>query len=409
MKRTLYSTIPAMASVFIPAAAAAKDTMLAADNVQRLWGLLPKDWEFSASLSILIIGLVVACLVWLGFRFVMPRFTRATKTSLDDSIMTAVSGPLSKAAFTIAVWMAIESLPKALLAEPWINFIQKSVFVVIVMFIFVAGMKANRRFFDHLGDRAREDHPENEAVTLLREFYPLLRKLVAILLFIMALIAILKAFNQDVYSLVTALGVGSLAIGLAAQETLSNMFAGLTILIDRQVKPGDRIKLSDGTFGDVLDIGLRSTKVINFERNAIIIPNKTLVGERMINYSYPTEMMRGRVTVGVAYGSDIEKVLAILLEEAGKLDDIAADPAPWSYFNDFGDSSLNCMVNFYTNRYASVFDMEGTLRINVYKRLNAEGIGIPFPMRTLDTNKPLPIRMVFDEAPKPPTSDTTTD
>ena len=398
-------TLAAIASLLLSATAMADDNMLSSEKVQRLWGILPRDWEYSASLSILVIGLVVAMLVWLGFRFVIPRFTQATKTSLDDTILSAISGPVSKAAFAIAVWMSIESLPAALAEQAWIGFIQKAVFVTIVIFFLVAGMKANRRFFDHLGERAKEDHPENEAVTLLREFYPLLRKVVSILLFIMALIAVLKAFNQDIYSLVTALGVGSLAIGLAAQETLSNMFAGLTILIDRQVKPGDRIKLSDGTFGDVLDIGLRSTKVINFEKNVIIIPNKSLVGERMINFSYPTELMRGRVSVGVAYGSDIEKVLAILLEEANKLEEVVQEPAPWSYFSEFGDSSLNCMVNFYTTRYSSVFDLEGALRISIYKRFNEEGIGIPFPMQTLDTDKPLEIKMVADPKQLPTAGD----
>ncbi len=359
------------------------------------FGLIPKSWEFALSLTILLVGLLIALILRISLKHLLPRLARITKTELDDKIMAVASKPLSWAAFFVALLLAFRALPDRYTTDDFFYVIDHGIFVLIVIQLLIAGLKINRTFFDHIAKEAQNRlEDEHGKVTLIREFYPLFRKLVSVLLFTLAAIAILKAFNQDIYSLITALGVGSLAIGLAAQDTLANMFAGFTLLIDRQVKPGDRIRLPDGTVADVLDIGLRSTKLLNFEKNVMIIPNKTLVSERVINYCYPSELMRGKVEVGVAYGSDIKRVLEIMIEEAARLEDSVDDPAPWAYLKQFGASSLDCVVHFYTSRYNNTFTMENELKLAIYERFEKEGINIPFPITTLNTEEPIRVELL---------------
>ena len=359
----------------------------------QLQDFFPRGWPFAQSVSILASGLVAGLVTYGVLHFLAPRLASRTTTDLDDTLVKRISGPVSSAVFIMAALASLEALPKVYEQAMWLKALNKVLILAIIGHLLVAALRANRTVFDHVAEKAAKD-AGGRSTTLVREFYPLLRKLMSLLLILLAVIAVFRAFNQDVYSIVTALGVGSLAVGLAAQETLANMFAGFTLLIDRQVKPGDRVCLSDGTVGDIMDIGLRSTKVLNFENNVMIIPNKTLVGDRVINYTYPSPRMRGRVVVGVAYGSDVTRVLAYMVEEAKDHPGVLSDPAAWGYFKDFGSSSLECWVTFHTSSYENVFLLEGEVRTRIYNRFQKEGVNIPFNITTLHNEEPLKVTMV---------------
>lgn len=194
---------------------------------------------------------------------------------------------------------------------------------------------------------------------------------------------VLEHFDVDIKGLIAVLGVGSLAVALAAQDTLSNMIAGFVLMIDRPFRRGDRVILGDGTKCDVYLIGLRSTKFLTFDNTLIIVPNAELIKMTINNQSYPEPKIRVKVEVGVAYGSDIDKVRKILLDIARNHPDSLDDPAPDVYFTELADSSLNFAVVCRVGSVSQLWMTSVKIREEIYKRFEAEGVEIPFPQRVV--------------------------
>jgi small-conductance mechanosensitive channel len=168
----------------------------------------------------------------------------------------------------------------------------------------------------------------DERARFEREYVPLTTKVTTLAVALILVVVVAKHFGRDVSSLLAALGVGSLAIGLAAQQTLGNMIAGFVLLVDRPFRPGDRIKLASGEAGEVLDVGVRSTRILLGDNNLLIVPNTELANSRVVNFGYPSPAVHGEVRVTVAFGADLERASQILLAIAGEEDRIAKQPAP---------------------------------------------------------------------------------
>src|SRR5207249_2898509 len=149
------------------------------------------------------------------------------------------------------------------------------------------------------------------------QFIPLIRKLTTAFIFVTAAVIVLKDYGYDISTLVVSLGVGSLALGLSMQQTLANMIAGFTIMLDRPFRIGDRVQLSTGEIGDVTEIGLRSTRVLVLDLSTVIIPNSQMVNERIVNRSFPDARLRPVLGLGVAYGSDPDRVKQVIGEVVG--------------------------------------------------------------------------------------------
>jgi small-conductance mechanosensitive channel len=198
-----------------------------------------------------------------------------------------------------------------------------------------------------------------------------------------AVIIVLDHFGINIGSLLVSLGVGSLAVALAAQETLSNMIAGFVILIDRPFRVGDRIEVAPGQVGDVKEIGLRSTRVLNFDNNLIVIPNADLVRGRIINYSHPHLEMRVLLRFEVAYGSDPARVRTILLRIAAANPALLKEPPPQVFMTALNDSSVQFTFVGRVGQYSDVFSAETAMREEAYREFAAEGIEIPFPQRVV--------------------------
>lgn len=152
------------------------------------------------------------------------------------------------------------------------------------------------------------------------DFQPLVSKLLNVIFALVGLMIVLRHFNHDIWHIVGALGIGSLAIGLAAQPTLSNMIAGFTILIDRPFKPGDRIRLSTQETGDVIQIGMRSTHIKTLDGNMLIVPNSELSNSRVVNYNFPTRQGTQKVRFHFEPGANFEEIRSSLLRANEKID-----------------------------------------------------------------------------------------
>ena len=329
----------------------------------------------SAAIFLLFVG--VAYLI----KFIMNRWIRAwagkTATTIDDRILSILIQPV----FYIVI---IYGLDLSITRLPFHNNVLKTVcggiFVAGVAVVAYMVYQIFMTFLDWYGQRLRR---KASATTLIKEFIPLTKRICGIFIFSFAFIVTLKHFSYDVWSLVTALGVGSLAIGLAAKETLSNMISGFSIMIDRPFRPGDRVELASGEIGDVQEIGLRSTRIKTFDNTILVVPNTTLVNASLVNYCYPDFKVKVRVKVGIAYGSDVEKAKVIMLETTKEVPTILQDPSPSVYFTEFGDFSLNLLMIFWVVEYTQMLDAKDRVNSMIHERFAKEGIEIPFPIQTV--------------------------
>jgi small-conductance mechanosensitive channel len=191
----------------------------------------------------------------------------------------------------------------------------------------------------------------------------------------------------------TTLGVGSVAVALALQETLSNFFSGLYLLADRPVNPNDYIKLDSNQEGYVLRIGWRSTILRTLGNNYVVIPNSTLAKATIINYSAPETRMSYTLPVNVAHGTDPHQVEKVLLEAAHEalrdgLEGLLAKPEPSvAFIPGFGESSLNFSLNLQVRQFTDQYPVQSELRKRIVKKFQEAGIDMPFPTRTLVLDK----------------------
>lgn len=176
-----------------------------------------------------------------------------------------------------------------------------------------------------------------------------------------------------------ALGIG---IGFGLQNIVNNFVSGLILLFERPIKLGDRIIL-DGEWAIVRKIGLRSTVIETYNQAEIIVPNSQLISEKVTNLTHSNSRARITIDVGVAYGEDIERVLAILKEEAKNNPTVLKYPEPSPLFVAFGASSLDFKLRIWLENFDQSLDVKSDLSVAIYKRFDQEGISIPFPQRDL--------------------------
>jgi MscS family membrane protein len=338
--------------------------------------------EILAALLILSFFWMLAQLVTAILNKWGKRLAGFTKTDLDDRILQRIIPHVSRLLIMLGFYLAIRSLP---LHERLVLVFSGALFVALVVIVFNLIYNA----LDELMHWYMKGRQAGSDDLLSRNMIPIAEKLTMLFLMGTALIIILKHFNYDIVSVVTALGIGSLAIGLAAKDTLAHMISGFTLMLDQPFRIGDRIQLAGGQIGDVTAIGLRSTKIRTLDNQLLIIPNSDLCNTMLINQAFPDARAKGRINVGVAYGSDVEQVKGLLVATALEVESVLRDPAPEAYFASFGDSALSMALFFWVEEYSHLFAVTDRINSLLLNRFNESGIEIPFPTRTVIMEKGL--------------------
>ena len=211
--------------------------------------------------------------------------------------------------------------------------------------------------------------------------------LIRLLTYASGLILVFRLLGIEIAPILTALGVGGLAVALALQDTLSNLFSGLHILAAGQLKPGDYIRLDSGEEGYVVDINWRNTEIKTLLENIIIVPNSKIASAVTTNFFTVQKNLYFHIIIGVHYDSDLEVVESITLEEAEKLakenPSIPAHFKPRVRFMEFADSSINLRVWLASDIYENQFKIRHDFIKRIHKRYAEQGIVIPFPIRTI--------------------------
>lgn len=332
-----------------------------------------------ASSVIIILATLAALFITKKILNVMEKFAREkTRIQSDEKLLAYLKKPIGRLILLIGAYYFFDNFTRYFGAS-YEKYIDGIFYVLIVFQITFTLMKLFEKGLNIFALTKMDTKLAGER----EKFFPLVARVMKLIIFFIALIFIFKHFHQDVQSLVVSLGVGSLAIALAAQETLSNMIAGFVIMTDLPFRVGDRISLSSGEIGDVYEIGLRSTKVRTFDNTLLIVPNAEIIKEKVVNLSYPNPLLRVKVLVGVAYGSDLELVKKILEDVCKENPKVMDNPPPVSYFLEFGESSLDLRVTCFVNDWNEEWNTAEEIRLEIYKRFIENAIEIPFPQRTL--------------------------
>jgi small-conductance mechanosensitive channel len=328
------------------------------------------------------IAFIVTCLLLIVRRIafrLLNKWADKTDTKIDDLIIGSLKTPSIYWCIAIGLYtgLAVSDLP-----ERYVFYFSKTIHVIVILSITIAVANLTGKIFT---DYVRKSELPIPTTGLA---YGILKGTIIVIGFLV----ILSVLGISITPLLTALGVGGLAVALALQDSLANLFAGIHILMEKSLRVGDFIKLETGQEGYVADITWRTTRVRMLPNNMVVIPNSKLAQSVVTNYYLPEKRMSLLIPIGVSYSSDPDVVERILVEEAkkavGQIPGLLGDPEPFVRFiPGFSESSLDftliCQVQEFVDQYLAQHE----LRKRIFKRFSEEGIEIPFPQRTVHLKK----------------------
>jgi small-conductance mechanosensitive channel len=327
-------------------------------------------------------------IVFLGLRVLFFIFEKLilkiiikTKTNMDDIIM-------KKSSFSITVILFFWALRLTLKGIELTEDTLSALYHIVDSFIIVFAGVLMYVLVDVLIINALKKAASKTKTNMDDTLVALTHSVLKITLFIIIILYILRVWGVEILPLLGALGVAGIAIALALQPVLSNIFSGVSVVLDKSVRVGDLVYLDSGTRGKVAKIGLRSTKVISFDNELFIIPNTKLAESIIQNVALPGPKSRVVVRFGVAYGTDVDQVKKIVLKEILKVTNIVLDdPEPKVSFRKMGDSSLDFKALFYVYDYDDRFNAIDEANTKIYNALNKAGVEIPFPQMDVHLKK----------------------
>ncbi|MBN1157547.1 mechanosensitive ion channel family protein [Candidatus Woesearchaeota archaeon] len=344
--------------------------------------LLANKWVFA--LFTLIIFYAIAKLIHILLAKYALAWAMKTKTTADDLIIQKTNNFVSVLIFLFGVRIALTRLDLGAglydlavkITYTGITFFARMIVIVIFMVLIA---EWGKRF-------AARTMSEVD-----KEVLPLLQKIANVLLWAISILMILSIWGVDIGPFLASLGIAGLAIGLAVKDTLANIFGGISLILDRNIKVGHVVKVNESSpdeeIGKIIDIGLRSTKILTRNHETKIVPNGVLALATFTNYSLPDNKLRIRFQFGVEYGSDVNRVKRIILDEIKKMKGILKDPEPYIRFSEMADFSLNFKVHFWVRDYDLKSASKDEALTRIYNALRKHKIGIPFPTRTLYIKK----------------------
>jgi small-conductance mechanosensitive channel len=334
----------------------------------------PKGTHWVLPLALIVggffIGLIFERIVLTRLRRIAAR----TKWEGDEIIINALRGVTTLWFVIAGIYGAIHTFP---ISPALLDILKKVLLVGVILSATLVLAKIAVGLVNLYSRKA-------EGLLPSTSIFANLTKLIILLI---GVLIILQTLGISITPILTALGVGGLAVALALQDTLSNLFAGIHILLSRKIRPGDYVKLESGQEGYVTDITWRNTTIRALPNNMIIVPNSKLASAIVINFYRPETEMAVLVEVGVSYDSDLEKVQRVTME-VGKevmreVQGGVPEFEPFVRYHTFADFSINFTVILRAKEYVDQYLIKHEFMKRLYKRYGEEGIEIPFPIRTV--------------------------
>ena len=340
---------------------------------QEFYGNSLYNWLIS--LGILIGSFILVKILYWIFSNVFKRITSKTKTNIDDVLLDKLEKPLTYLVLIGGYWIAIHFLK---FNDTISSVLENVAYLALVLDI----TTVFSRIFDALISEVIMPLSEKSESSFDNQLIPVIQKGVRSIIWVLGIIIGLDNIGFDITAMIAGLGIGGLALALAAQDSVKNIFAGIMIFLDKPFRLNDRIQIN-GHDGSVEEVGLRSTRIRTLEGRIVTIPNCTFTDNSVINVtSQPA--LKVKLNLGLTYDTNEEQMQNAIniLEEIVKdqpqiKDDFAAG------FNGFGDFSLNILFIYYVKPEGHWLDTQTLVNKEILRRFNKEGLEFAFPTQTI--------------------------
>ena len=330
-------------------------------------------------LSLIVLSIVSAKFVDMVFTFIFKRLVSSTKTTLDDRILQLLHKPIFYSILFVGFILSI----KTILLPDYIEFgcigLLKTVTIIIWVFVVSKILVMSM-------DWASRQTASNKI--LQKNTLPLFNNLGKIAIGLFGVYFIFLSWDININGILASAGVLGVVLGLAAKDTVSNFFAGIFLMADAPFKEGDYILLDTGERGYVKKMGLRSTRFMTRDDIEITIPNSVIAASKIVNESGgPGEIERVRITLTVAYDSDLDEVKNLLITIAKKEINVLKEPEPRVRLREFADHGLRLQVLFWIHNPEIRGKTVDAVNSEIYKEISARKISIPYPTMNVHVSK----------------------
>jgi MscS family membrane protein len=340
-------------------------------------GLGADDWiNLGISVLIVLLGYLVG--TW-TIRWLAPRVVRRTRTHFDDDLLKATGDDVRWLIVLLALNFATGRL--GFLRAESKSLLGGAYFVVALILV----TRMMWRLIDLAENDARQWAVREEREMQLAPVIDLGGRTCRFVAVVAAISILLAHFGLDVTAIAAVAGMLGLAIGLAARDTIADIISGIIIIVDQPFRVGDRIEVTAAnTWGDVVEIGLRSTRIVTRDNRMIIVPNSVAGGTEVINYSYPDPTYRVQTDVGVSYDADVESARQLLIETVRAVEGVMSDKPVDALYNEMGDSCMVFRVRWWLESYSGRRRSIDRVHTALHAALAEAGISAPFPTQSLD-------------------------
>ena len=342
-----------------------------------LLGLVTSDWiNLGISCLIVLIGYLIG--TWLIQR-ILPPVVRRTAINFDEALLRAIGPGIRWLVVILVLHFATSRLA----------FLAAGLKIVLFDVYFVVGLAIAAGIVWQLMDLTSKWYRDRAAQAGREEqLGPIITLLVRggrVIVGVVGISILLSHFGINVVACSAALGITGLAFSLAARDTLTDMIAGLAILVDRPFRVGDRIEIQEvGTWGDVVEIGARTTRIRTRDNRMVIVPNSTISKSQVVNYTFPDPRYRIQMDIGVGYGTDIEQVRRIIIDTVSRVEGVLADKPVDALYVEMGDSAMIFRVRWWLESYVDTRQMFDQVNTALQGALDEAGIDMPYPTENLN-------------------------
>jgi small-conductance mechanosensitive channel len=340
-------------------------------------GLTVSDWLNLAGSALLVLtGYLIG--TWL-IRGVLRRTVRRTPTEFDDRFLKAIGSDVRWLVVLITLHFATTRLA---FVSVELKTLLRDAYVVVGVALSV---RIIFKLIDLADEWARERAVAEGRESQLEPLIVLLSRLGRVLIVLIGITILLSYFGVNVTAFAAAVGLGGLAISLAAQDTIADAISGFIILVDQPFRIGDRIEIQGiGTWGDVVDIGLRTTRIRTRDNRMVIVPNSTIGSNQVINYTYPDPQYRIQTHIGIDYDTDIEMARKVMVDAVRQVEGVLSDKPVDALYVENGDSAMIFRVRWWIESYEDTRRMFDRVHTVLKHALDEAGIESPFPTQTLN-------------------------
>ena len=352
------------------------------DPILARFGLGDPEWLDPATAGVIVlISLVVAFIFHKAIVPITLRFTNWTSTELDERLVKSIRWPLTLGILSLGAYLAVTiSWDLTVTERDRADAIARGLGVVVGITAVVGLISSTIDWYlASLSNRA------NHVVDL--RLFPLIRRVGSVIIYVIGALLVMDVMDINISPLIAGLGLGGLAVALAIQPTLANLFAGTYVMTEGVISTGDYIELEGGMAGYVVEVGWRSTRIRTWGNNLVVVPNARFAETIITNYQQPAPAVNVYVTCGVSYDSDLDHVEKICREV---MDDLVQNDSnairsygSWFAFEAFGDSNVDFWLFMQARDRVASFNLQSTLIKNLHREFRVENIIINYPVRTL--------------------------